>query len=215
MNRPPKKYLELANRFLWKPAGKIVRDAESGIDVGVYREGGLTVVSVAPSNEDRDWSTNLNFLLSPWSKPSYARPDTKVRAHRGYLRGWERIREEVLSLVATDEVLVCGFSMGGGVSNLVAVDIQYNRDPKTLWCFNMGGARIWNKAGVESFNRRVPNCIHFVNGNDVVSKSAPLCWSGGETVRFGRKYLPWIFSVKDHALFADSFRREIVDAAVD
>lgn len=204
----PKHIIETAYTSAWSISDIHIRDEISGIDVFISKNpDNLQIVNIQGSIDLKDWLTNFTFLLTSWKiKPPYADPNTKIKAHSGYLKGWLRIREKVLSLIDSDRVLVTGFSMGGGVSNLVAVDIQYNKNPKELYCVNFAGPRIWNKKGKESFDKRVPNCNFYTYANDVVPKIPPFYLYGGTKIHFGEKESIFKYSVQDHLNFHSAFK---------
>jgi hypothetical protein len=158
---------------------KYIRDDISGEEILVGSaeiDGELVqVVCAFGSNEVKDWITNFTFFLKSlhFRKPEYARSGSPIKAHSGYLSGYERIREKVLSCITSTNVLVVGFSMGGGIAPLIAVDIQYNKNVEKLTCVGFSGAKIWNKAGMISYNKRVPASFAISYSNDIVFKVVP------------------------------------------
>lgn len=204
-----KQLLTLAHNKAWSTSKNHIRDDKSGIDIFIFDEQCGQVINILGSEEPKDWFTNFTFALKSFKRrPEYARKDSKIKAHSGYLSGWERIREQVLSKITSKQVLVTGFSMGGGVSNLVAVDIQYNNPDVEVYCVDFSGPRIWNKAGRDSYNKRVPNSVKFINANDIVPKIPPFFYYGGTRIRFGsKKYHWWKLSVKDHLEFYSEFAK--------
>lgn len=193
--------VKTAYKYAWKTSKEHFRDEKSGIDVFLFREQDTDIVVIQGSIDVKDWLTNFTF----WRKPVYARKGSRVRAHAGYLSGWERLRDGVLGKVTAKNILVTGFSMGGGLSNLVALDVQYNNPASSVVCVDFAGPRIWNKAGQESYNKRVLNTYRFVNGNDVVSKVPPWYRYGGKEENIGDERKAWKFSIAEHLEFYARF----------
>jgi hypothetical protein len=181
----------------------VFKDEKSGIVVHLGLCDTYQIVQIDPSNNVPDWITDFKFHMRRFRVPGYARHDSPIRVHSGYLDAWEKIRDSVLKLTVCQNMLVTGFSMGGGLSSIIAVDIQYNCSPHNLICVDFDGPKVWNKAGRDSYNHRVPNTIKIVNGNDIVTKIPPFCYHGGKTVHIGNMSKFWKFSVKDHIAMMD------------
>jgi len=193
------KFIE-AYSYINSRDGFHIGDIKSGIDVYIYTYPEKQVVEIFYTDNSKiDWKTNFKFFFRRWKLPEYADKHSKVRVHGGYLEGWYAIRKQVLDMITADNVLVTGNSQGGGLAPIVAVDIQYNKKPKELYCFDFAGPKVWNKAGRDSFNRRVPNSFKIKNGNDIVTKFPPFYWYSGKKIHIGNKEHWWKFSIKDHA----------------
>lgn len=184
---------------------KHIRDTGSGIDVYLKTQDEIDLIVFYGSDERIDWVTNFTFWLTPWKRPDYAREDSDIRVHSGYFNGWMRIRDRVLSNITKSKVIVTGFSMGGGVSSIAAVDIEYNKKPSEIRCYNFDGPKVWNKAGMESTNKRLDEYSYYIkNGNDVVSKIPPFYKHAGTKIHIGEKEFWWKMSFKDHAEFFEN-----------
>lgn len=181
-----------------------IRDEASGIDAYLKKEKDVNILVFYGSNEWNDWKTNFTFWLKPWKRPDYARKHSRIRVHSGYFDGWMRIREKILPLITEKKVLVTGYSMGGGIASIAAIDIQHNKSPKEIQCVDFEGAKVWNKIGRDSFNKRISNAFKIKNGNDIVTKIPPFYYTCGTKIHIGNKERWWRFSVKDHTeLFTD------------
>jgi predicted lipase len=191
---------------------KHIRDEKSGIDAYFKKTDGIDILVFYGSNEKADWITNFTFWLKKWKKPDYASENSKVRVHSGYFDGWYRIRNIILPLITQEHVVVTGYSMGGGISSIAAVDIQYNKHPTILQCVDFEGAKVWNKYGRDSSNKRLPDAFKIKNGNDIVTKIPPFYWVVGKKIHIGSEEKWWKFSIKDHTeLFEDreSIRKKL------
>lgn len=193
-----KEEMILGYREAFNNSGIHVRDNESGIDVFVKNKNGFQFITAWGSTEKKDWITDFMFFFYRVKKSPLAKEDSPIRVHSGYMEGWMRIREQVLSLVGKENVFVNGFSMGGGLSSIMAVDIQYNKNPVNLLCLDIDGPKVWNKAGMESFNRRVPNAVKITYMDDIVPKVVPWYHFGGKHVHLGDKTHWYDMSIQDH-----------------
>jgi hypothetical protein len=181
-----------------------IRDDVSGVDIYVGTADDYQVICCWGSTEIKDWITNFKFFFKKMRLPAYAAHDSPVRVHSGYLEGWERIRSQVLSSIHGSKILVTGYSMGGGLSSIVAVDVQYNVGPADLICVDIDGPRVWNRAGRRSFNHRVPRSYKIAYGNDIVPKIPMWYRYGGLRLRVGPAWRWWRLSTKDHIAVQDS-----------
>jgi hypothetical protein len=189
-----------------------IRDEISGVDVYLGKVDDYQVIVCWGSTELRDWITDFKFFFKRWRRPSCAREDSPIRVHGGYLDGWEAIRMKVLPFIISDKVLVTGYSMGGGLSSIIAIDVQYNLHPTDLVCVDFDGPRVWNDEGRASFNRRVPRSYKVAYGNDIVPKVPPFYCYGGLRLRIGSKWKWWKLSVKDHLfVIQDSIMVDLLD----
>ena len=194
----------------------VFRDDKTGIEGYTKIDNGIFIVVVKASNEDIDWVTDFSIwdLNKFWKglRKYYPYGDpknTKVRIHQGFAKGYMVVRESIHEAFKKSNcsyVFVTGYSMGGGVAPIVALDLQYNfnlSEDKVSCGFC--GPRCFNKAGVESFNKRVPKSIFFKYGNDIVTKLPPpmlgFKHAGILKLQFGNKERWWKMSIKDHADF--------------
>jgi len=198
--------------FSAKNDWKYIRDEKSGLDIFIKTINDTDIISILGSNEFIDWETNISFFLKKYKRPDYADKNSKIKVHSGYFNAWMRVRDETLFYIKSDKVIVTGFSMGGGVSSIIAVDIQYNKNPKELICVDFEGAKVWNKAGMISFNKRVTNSFKIKNGNDFVTKLPFFYYFVGKKIHIGNKEHWWKFSIKDHTdyLFNNQKIRELI-----
>lgn len=176
-----------------------IRDEESGIDVYIKQTEEATIITPWGSCEEKDWRTNFSFFFKRWIRHPLARRNSHVRVHGGYITGYMRIREEILKLVPScGFVLVTGYSMGGGLAEIIALDIAMNRFQSHIRCLNVDGPKVWNKAGAMSFAKRVTDSLHIKYGNDIVTKIPPFYRSGAAKYHIGPKEKWWKMSIQDH-----------------
>ncbi len=164
----------------------------------------IFVVAFDSSDNARDWRSNFKYQqkIMPYAESA----TSKVRMHGAYAEGWMRLRDEIhraFTRSRCKQVLVCGYSMGGGMAPICALDLQFTFQlaEDAIKCIIGDGPRVFNKAGKVSYNRRVPNTIRLKWGNDIVTKLPPP-WFGfyhiGKELHFGPAAHWWKFSFLDH-----------------
>lgn len=199
-----------------------IRDDKSGIQCYTYLDAEFPntfIIVFLASNESLDWKTNFNFfkkgkfLLSLFSKKIYPYgdpKDTKVRIHGGYVEGYLRIKaklREYFDLTTMTEICCIGYSMGGGIAPIAALDLQYNLNLKKdqIGC-GFDGPRVFNKAGQVSYDKRVPLSERFMYGNDIVAKLPPQLFGFYHVGNFnhvGPDLKTGKLSIFDHAHYND------------
>jgi triacylglycerol lipase len=100
----------------------------------------------------------------------------KVKVHAGFLRSYKSVRDYIHNIIKShpyNKITIFGHSLGGAVSTLCAVDVQYNFPEKEIECYSWGSPRVGNSAFVKSYNSRVPNTYRCVNSEDLVAKLPP------------------------------------------
>ena len=182
-----------------------IQEPISGIDVYMGTANDYQVIAIGPSVSVQDWVTDFEFIYDTYKYPSFLAPTLPVRAHGGYLDGWDRLRAQVLALLTPEQkIIVTGYSMGGGVSEIIALDLGVTLKPADLICIDWDGARVWNRAGQTLFNTVVPKAWKVAYSNDIVSKVVPWYYHGGTFVSIGPKRVWWKWSIQDHITAGES-----------
>jgi predicted lipase len=187
-------YKSLQNKF---------KDKKSSIEGYTTVVSDMFVVVFAQTNNVIDWITNFLFRFKTMPYP--ASKGSKVKIHSGYVKGWMRLRNDIHERIkqsGKSKVFITGYSMGGGVAPIAALDIQYNfgLSEDQITCVAMEGPRVFNLAGIRSYAKRVPDTIRTKYGNDIVTKVPPP-WSFKHVdigIHFGPRDRWWKFSIKDH-----------------
>jgi len=167
------------------------------------------LITFDASVDAQDWLTDLFFFKKVM--PYKGHEDSPVRMHGGYAAGWLTVRDGVHAAFRASKltkIFVCGYSMGGGLAPIGALDMQYtfNLGPDQIKCLSGDGPRVMNKAGMKSYNKRVPNTIRSKIGNDIVTKVPPSLWGFRHVAKqyhVGAKEYWWKMSVKDHMSYND------------
>lgn len=133
------------------------------------KESGEVVVIFAESNSKADWKNNLNF----WAKP-YKEMDVKYYVHRGFLRCWKLVRDEIMSKLkelSPTYITVSGWSYGGALATLCYEDVWFQfpelRDQRRLITF--GSPRVLMIFNFRKIKERWDNSYRFTNGADLVT----------------------------------------------
>ena len=182
----------------------LFNDKKSGVNgfTAMYED--TFILSFDASDSARDWETN--FLYFQKTMPYAASARSPVRIHGGYVTGWMEVRDDILATFKASrakKILVGGYSMGGGLAPIAALDIQYNFNiaSENIHVVIGDGPRAFNKAGVHSYNKRVPNTIRIKWGNDAVTKVPPPLFGFrhvGQKLHLGPAEHWWKISLFNH-----------------
>ena len=127
------------------------------------------------SNDKIDWIYDFKF----WHKKiPYEGASKKIKVHTGFIDSYRLVRPWVHAKIEKyDKIIISGFSLGGAIATLCALDIKYNFENKEIILITAGSPRVGNKFFVESFNKREIKTYRLVYGNDIVAKLPPI-WFG-------------------------------------
>jgi len=136
----------------WTTAGRNIQ----------YRLEGKTLYFQG-SAEESDWAFNLDFPAVP-----YKHMREKFFVHRGFLKAWKSVRDEIALL---DFDTIVGYSMGGALATLAHEDFRYRKgyQPKTI-VFGCPRVLFLPSNHVRS---RFSNIERFFNTEDIVTKVPP------------------------------------------
>ena len=151
-----------------------------------------------------DWKDIKTDFWFCKKKVPYDNYDSSIRVHTGLIDAYKSIRLELHQRYKNSEknkIFISGHSLGGALTTLAAVDFQYNFKPE-LEAVAFASLRIGNPSFVKSFNKRVPQFLNVINGQDLVTKLPPF-WTFYQHVKekvfIGkRKWYLLLGSVKDH-----------------
>lgn len=190
------------------------KDEKTGVDGYCIKHDNIFVVLFSASNEDKDWITNFTFwkmgsfiwkLLKRKIYPYGDPKNTKVRIHGGFAEGYLSVKpviQKAFKESGCEYIIVLGYSMGGGLAPICALDLQYNNDLsfEKIGCGH-SGPKVFNKEGKRSYDLRVPCTARYKYGNDIVTKVPPFIdnYHVGEYYHIGPKEKWWKLSFKDHA----------------
>lgn len=123
-----------------------IRTAESG-DYAIEVEGGTIYLLFQWSNGREDWRNNFDFPAK-----AYKHTEVTWRVHRGFLRVWKAMRDDIEQKVATimaeqhvERIVCVGYSHGAALALLATEDMEYHHGqtvsvegwgfgaPRVLW----------------------------------------------------------------------------------
>ena len=179
---------------------------EIDVKFGVYVDGSLAI-NLAPSNQKIDWKINFDFIRRK-VKPFYAKQESKVRVHGGYLKEWYRWRDRFFTIIQTNEVLlkalergliISGRSKGGGEAPIIAIDLVRNFNCGEVLVGMLEAPKVGNQAFVDSVEKYIPceNMFHVRYGADIVTMIPPTFKNPGKFIWFNKKKF---ISFLDHAI---------------
>jgi len=179
---------------------------EIDVKFGVYIDGSLAI-NLAPSKQKIDWRINFDFLRRK-VKPFYAKQESKVRVHGGYLKEWYRWRDRFFTIIQTNEVLlqaiergliISGRSKGGGEASIIAIDLVRNFNCGEVIVGMLEAPKVGNQAFVDSVEKYIlkENMFHVRYGADIVTMIPPTFKNPGKFIWFNKKKF---ISFLDHAI---------------
>ena len=180
------------------------RNPKKRIEGAIVVYEGKAYILFMATNSKLDWVTNLIFFKK--TIPYNNVRNRKIKVHSGYMKRYtlNSVRTSILLWLAEHkeikEVVVAGYSMGGGLSPICAVDVAYNFPDKKVYCYAFAGPRVGNEAFIKSVEKRV-EAIHFSYGNDIVTKVPPKCFGFRHLtnqVHYGPEKKWWKLSIKEH-----------------
>lgn len=159
-----------------------------------------TYIVFMATNRWWDWLTNLNFF----KVSLFTRKDKEIKIHNGYLSRYilDDVRTKILIYLAESKkknVIVTGYSMGGGLAPICALDLATNFPEKEIHCVAMAGPRIGNKHFASHVDKHV-DAINLIYGNDAVTKVPPPFFGFKHVNKkhYGPKRCWWKFKILDH-----------------
>lgn len=141
-------------------------------DYAIEVEGNVIYILFQWSNSWCDWMSNFNF-----PQKAYKNGTSKWYVHRGFLRVWKAMRDEIESeldkLVKPDSEIVCiGYSHGAALALLCTEDMIYKYG-NNVSGFGFGCPRvIWGKLPRE-VAERLHNFVAVRNVPDIVTHVPP------------------------------------------
>ncbi|MDJ0531254.1 MAG: DUF2974 domain-containing protein [Xenococcaceae cyanobacterium MO_207.B15] len=141
----------------------------------------VTIVAFRGSVNIQNWITNVQTRLKSLSEDSdkkdrsaYKQPGKKVEVHRGFLKSWRKIKDQVFEFVDKedpDSIFLTGHSLGGAIAVIAAVDFSTKYKDKLRGVYTFGQPRVGNWAFAKYFKEKleVP-MFRFVNNSDFVPR---------------------------------------------
>ncbi len=195
--------------------GKVVRVFDTVKTFKVENvEGRFGIVSEDPdtlyivfrgSDGKKDWLDNIRFWKKEVRKSTpYKDVNKKIKVHNRFMWQYKQVRKIIHDEIKErkpNKIIVLGHSLGGALTTLCSLDIEFNFNMIYVSAVTFGSPRVGNRHFKKSYNKRVPDSIRVVNGKDIVTK-VPFGWMGFHHVavlhKIGKRSWYKLFSVTDH-----------------
>lgn len=159
-----------------------------------------------------------NFMFSKKVIP-YEGTNPKIKVHNGFLKTYKAIREFVHEQVKGTEktkIYVHGHSLGGALTTLAALDIQYNFADKEVIAWGIGIPKVGNEAFKDSFNRRLPKFLNIERASDLIPQVPPRFFGfrhAGNLIHIGTPRRKGIGTHEDHNwnLYYEDLEKDLDD----
>ena len=175
-----------------------VQAPESG-DYAMCVDGDTLYLLFQHSNGKEDWKNNFDFPVTPYKDMS-----TPWYCHRGFLRVWKAMRDEVeaevvMHLRTNPQIvnIVCvGYSHGAALSVLATEDMSYlHGDKYAVSGYGFGAPRVLWGVVPEEVKERLKCFTTIRNIPDIVTHVPPVLFgfrNAGQMVKIGKsgKYNP-------------------------
>lgn len=185
---------------------------EKGGDYAIEVEGDTLYLLFEWSDGVEDWQSNFDFPARPYKdmKP-------KWRCHRGFLRVWKDIRNDLEDYVAErlkyhpeiTNIVCVGYSHGAAISVFATEDMEYLYGEKySVRGYGFGCPRVLWGIVPKEVKRRLSNFVAIRNIPDIVTHVPPMLFGfkhAGTLLKIGEKdkYSP----VKAH--YASAYIEEL------
>jgi predicted lipase len=116
--------------------------------------------------EDMKWNLIFKTSVIP-----YGNKNTKIKVHGLWLEQYQSIRSIIHDLIkmhTIEKAVLTGHSLGGALSIICAVDIQYNFF-NDIEVYGFGTPRVGNRDFNLSYLKRVPKTYLFRHKNDFIT----------------------------------------------
>lgn len=152
-----------------------IRTAESG-DYAIEVEGGTIYLLFQWSNGREDWRNNFDFPAK-----AYKHTEVTWRVHRGFLRVWKAMRDDIEQKVADilnaqeiEKIVCVGYSHGAAISLLATEDMEYHHGQAiSVEGWGFGAPRVlWGRVPAQ-IKHRLRNFTPVRNIPDIVTHLPP------------------------------------------
>lgn len=155
------------------------------------------------SVESEDWKDNFDFLVKPYR-------DMKDRwfAHRGFLKRWKAVQNDVIEVVKENgglPIIVSGFSQGAAIAVLCYEDIKFQLPGREVRCKVFGCPRVAGWCMGQTVVNRFKDVERVEVDRDIVPKIPPFIFGFrhvGSRVKVEGKYCRLKF-MKNHMSYEE------------
>lgn len=173
---------------------------DNGGDYAIEVEGNKLYLLFEWSDGKEDWRNNFDFPARP-----YKRMDETWFCHRGFMRVWKAMRDEIEEKVKAiltstpdiDKIICVGYSHGAALAVFATEDMVYlYGDTHSVAGYGFGGPRVLWGIVPKAVKERLRNFTLIRNIPDIVTHVPPALFGFrhvGKLIRLGRlgKYGPF------------------------
>jgi len=143
--------------------GTLLYDISTDCHVHVINESTRTIIAFRGTTTLTDWLHDFKILRT---KVDYL---NGTLVHRGFMKQYNSIREELLKLVPEGlPIICCGHSLGGALATVCALDLALQREDQVSCC-TYGSPRVGNLKFAKLFNREVAVSFRCVFKKDPIT----------------------------------------------
>jgi hypothetical protein len=153
---------------------KQLKNGKDSLVAVAYSNDTIACVAFTGTYDRYDWIADFNFKLE--SPSAYNFPDVKL--HAGYYSDYLDIREELMKWwknLGFSTLLVTGFSMGGALGSICALDFSKEAD---VVHYSFASPRCGDPVFAKEYNERVKTGYRIFNTEDIVPAFPPAEWRG-------------------------------------
>ena len=164
---------------------------ENSADYFIERKGNEIFVYFESSNGAEDWKNNLDFPIAPYKNMEKG----LWLAHRGFLRVWESIKDEISDILldrSVKRITEVGYSHGAALATLCHEFVSFNR-PDLYFShrgFGFGAPRVLWGIRTKTVEERFRGFTVIRNIDDVVTHLPPRIlgfYHVGEMMEIGKR----------------------------
>ncbi|NES99185.1 MAG: lipase family protein [Sphaerospermopsis sp. SIO1G2] len=211
----------------WDEKPFFINQENTDTQLAIFNESSAVTIIFRGSDSYTDWVTNLSTkqrrvevnqqvvkgqIIAEQEKiyPYSTNNKSKSLLHKGFSKSYFSVREEIHNYIKNNNVsslTITGHSLGGALSIICAVDLQYNFGNllTSIETYTFGAPKVGNQGFCQSYNQRVPKSYHFIHGLDLIP-ALPRWWQGYSTTKTQLRICPplsWNFvsaRFKDHKI---------------
>lgn len=173
---PQKEDENMINLFKRCLNAEYITTAESG-DYAIEVEGNTLYILFEWSDGAVDWRNNFDFPATPYKSMT-----EKWFCHRGFLKVWKAMRDEIESCVALilrqnteiSEIVIVGYSHGGAMAFFATEDMSYLYGEKyAVRGYGFGAPRVLWGYAPKALRERISAFVTVRNIPDIVTHLPP------------------------------------------
>ncbi len=158
---------------IFKAKGEVLSGLQAYVAV---RDKDLVVAFRGTQVKDSKWRMIMNVKTDAKGlikkKIGWKGPFKGIKVHRGFLNDYEKFGDKIWAAVKEHKgkrIWVTGFSLGGALAQLCAIDMK-RRSKSKVWGAFMGSPRVGGTDFKEIFHKELPNSVRVALAWDIIPK---------------------------------------------